>query len=85
MVSQCRQRTAILLLQLQTIKHRKRAIYIRLTEAYFTTVRQVIINVVYLHMKRLATTLKKFIFTVICRGSQHVYITTSNGRVARSV
>jgi len=36
-------------------------------------------------MKRLATALQMFIFTINCRASQHVYTKTSNGRVARSV
>ena len=58
---------------------------IRLTAVYLTTVHQIIIKVFYLHMKHLATTLKMFIFTINCHSSQHVYITVSNGRVARSV
>jgi len=36
--------------------------YIRLTAAYLTTVRQVIIKLFYLQTKRLTTTLKMFIF-----------------------
>jgi len=35
-------------------------------------------------MKRLAMTLKMFIFTINCRADRHVYVTVSNDRVARS-
>ena len=54
--------------------------YIRLTAMYLTTVRQVIINVVYLHMKRLATTLKMFIFTqvIAAQVGMFIIITSSN-------
>jgi len=58
---------------------------VRLIAAYLTTVCQVTIKIFYLHMKRLATTLKMFIFTINCLLSWHVYITSSDSRVARSV
>jgi len=54
--------------------------YIRLI-----TVRRFIIKVFYWHMKLLATTLKMFIFTINSSASRHVYVTTSNSRVAWSV
>ena len=60
----------------------KKMQYIRLTAVYLTAVRQVIIKVFYLHIKRLATSLKMFIFRNNCR---LVYTTTSKGMVARSV
>ena len=45
--------------------HRKRAIYSSNSSVFNYTVRQVIIKVFYLHVKRLATILKVFIFKLI--------------------
>jgi len=59
--------------------------YICLTVAYLTTICQVIIKLFFLHIKRFAATLKMFIFTINCHTRRHVYITTSNGRGARSL
>ena len=71
---QCRQRTAIVGPTTPTADdYAQNVKYIRLTAAYLTTVRQVIIKLFYLQTKRVTTTLKCLFFTINCRASRYVY------------
>jgi len=62
--------------------------YIRLTAAYLTTVRQVIINYNYLHMKRLVASIKMLIFyrAMLCiRDTSHKPVSVSLSVTQKSV
>ena len=81
---QCHQQTAILLLQLLTIMYRKRAIYS--SNSCVVNYRMSGANKgILLTHETSCHHLKMFICTINCRANRHVYITTTDVGVARSV